>query len=445
VTDRVQPGGDQARKAGEQDAHRTAARPTRFAFELASPGWLLAAALSAGAGIVHLGLMPSAMDEWAVEGMAFAAVAWVQLVGGVLLTRRRPASLAQALVAADVVFLVAWTVSRTRGSPWGPHRDHPAAATAYDLLCVAMEVAFVLLAVHLSSRPPSSVPARAPRSRRGRLGLVGSAAGATLVLAVAGVAVASPGARTRAEDSHAGHGDHAAAHGDHMVDDKGLSTLLYDPRGPASEVALDPATQAALDRQLAPTRLLVERYPTVQAAEAAGYDRFGPFSPGIGAHYALTGPVLEGAGGSTGDDGLVTAEGVLKPLLVFAGTSSDSPLAGFLFLSIRGPGLGEPAGFVGSSDVWYRHEDLCLVERPDGVVEVPFGLRASATQAGCDEFGGQLSPWSYDMAHVWNVPGWESSLGLFGEVNPRLTCPDGTYYQLAVIEFDTRLSTCFNQ
>jgi hypothetical protein len=33
------------------------------------------------------------------------------------------------------------------------------------------------------------------------------------------------------------------------------------------------------------------------------------------------------------------------------------------------------------------------------------------------------------MVHVWSVPGWESSQGLFGEVNPALACPDGTYYQ----------------
>ncbi len=39
------------------------------------------------------------------------------------------------------------------------------------------------------------------------------------------------------------------------------------------------------------------------------------------------------------------------------------------------------------------------------------------------------------MVHVWSVPGWESSQGLFGEVNPALACPDGSYYQRPMKEW----------
>ena len=32
------------------------------------------------------------------------------------------------------------------------------------------------------------------------------------------------------------------------------------------------------------------------------------------------------------------------------------------------------------------------------------------------------------MVHVWTVPGYESPQGVFSELNPKMTCPDGTYF-----------------
>jgi hypothetical protein len=47
------------------------------------------------------------------------------------------------------------------------------------------------------------------------------------------------------------------------------------------------------------------------------------------------------------------------------------------------------------------------------------------------------------MVHVWSVPGWESQQGLFGEVNPALTCPDGTYCELPQEQWiDRPLNVC---
>jgi hypothetical protein len=47
--------------------------------------------------------------------------------------------------------------------------------------------------------------------------------------------------------------------------------------------------------------------------------------------------------------------------------------------------------------------------------------------------------------HVWSVPGWESQQGLFGEVNPALSCADGTYYQLPQEQWiDHPLNVCVN-
>src|SRR4029077_17305345 len=69
------------------------------------------------------------------------------------------------------------------------------------------------------------------------------------------------------------------------ADDKGWSQLLLGHAHPQGEVPLDAATQAELDRQLAITRELVPKYPTVAAATAAGFVRGGPYAPGLGVHY----------------------------------------------------------------------------------------------------------------------------------------------------------------
>jgi hypothetical protein len=89
----------------------------------------------------------------------------------------------------------------------------------------------------------------------------------------------------------------------------------------------------------------------------------------------------------------------------------------------------EPAGFAGGNDVWHYHEDLCLKFGGAKGIEVPYGLDNSATRQQCESVGGRLMKQTNWMVHVWSVPGWESRQGLFGEVNPALMCPDGSYYQ----------------
>lgn len=35
---------------------------------------------------------------------------------------------------------------------------------------------------------------------------------------------------------------------------------------------------------------------------------------------------------------------------------------------------------------------------------------------------------------MWTVPGYESSLGTFSDLNPKITCPDGTYHRIPTDE-----------
>ena len=206
------------------------------------------------------------------------------------------------------------------------------------------------------------------------------------------------------------------------TDDKGLGLLSNGHHAVmSSEQAVTPEDRTNLSRQITATIATAQRFPTVADALAAGYKRTGPYMPGIGAHYIhLTGQGLN-------PDGVMDESDLADPLaIVYAGTDPTSPITGFMYYSMSPK---EPAGFAGGNDVWHYHASLCLKYTPEGI-DVPYGLDRSATKKQCESVGGSLMTQTQWMVHVWSVPGWESRQGLFGEVNPALMCPDGSYYQL---------------
>jgi hypothetical protein len=85
-------------------------------------------------------------------------------------------------------------------------------------------------------------------------------------------------------------------------------------------------------------------------------------------------------------------------------------------LSYAVTGEDPPQGFTGPNDVWHVHPSLCIL---GGFVVGP----DQTPQEMCDSIGGSKgrtfgeSMW---MAHLWQVPGWESSWGLFSGENPAL-------------------------
>jgi hypothetical protein len=256
-----------------------------------------------------------------------------------------------------------------------------------------------------------------------------------VVVALTSAVIASPSARDHAAGEHGTHGtehDHGTAV---PVDDKGLSLLRNGhEHGAAAPVELGQATQVLLDGELEVTRTLIDRYPTVAVAEAAGYDRVGPFLPGLGAHFIPP--------DGTYVDGTMQEAELLSPLLVFDGTEPDARLAGFMYVAVN-QGT-EPEGFAGPNDHWHYHENVCLVDRPDGGFDTPFVADQDVTEAMCTTIGGRFAPLIQHMVHVWVVPGYESSEGLFSDINPALDCPDGTYYQVSWREMGTRDSACLN-
>ena len=116
---------------------------------------------------------------------------------------------------------------------------------------------------------------------------------------------------------------------------------------------LDAATRAQLLHQLSLTIDVIKKYPTVKDAEAAGYRRAGPFLPGLGTHYV---------GGKNNRSGTLTDDDILHPTtIIYDGTKSDSPIAGFMYMSVAmGPNAKEPDGFAGPNDHWHYHTGICL-------------------------------------------------------------------------------------
>jgi hypothetical protein len=413
------------------------APPAEPAVRSATGALLVLAALLLGAGLIHATMAPPHLGESAVEGAGFVVAAWLQvLLAAAVLVRPRRWVLG-AVVAVNAVLLVAWVVSRTAGLPVGAHPGHAATVSFVDGACAALEVAAVLLAGVLLLGTPV-------RLLRGG----GAALASLAAVVVATAAVASPSARDHASASHGehAHGDMAAAapHGHDgaagaagEADDAGFAALSnghQHERG--QDEPLSDEERVTLAGQLAATAALVEQFPTIAHAEAAGWRRAGPFSPGLGTHY-------RGPDFGLNPDGDMDPEDLSSPLLVFDGLGPDAPLAGFMYTAYGTE--SEPAGFAGPNDHWHYHESVCVVVGPGGAIDTPFGADLEGvTEEMCTDVGGSWIDNTGYMVHVWNVPGYESPDGMFTELNRKITCPDGGYDRIDIEDVGTRDSVCLN-
>lgn len=395
-------------------------------FALSSPGRWLLASLAASAGAVHFAMVPSHMESSTVEGVGFAVAGWIQIVTALLLVVRPSRGLLRFAMATSAVFVGVWAVSRTWGLPVGEHAGHPHDASFVDLVAVGLEIALIVLAGVWLSRP-------AWGSGWSRNAVVAWSVVPIAVVGLGTAAIASPSARNHAHGSHGVGADGSAAgvaadghvHGGATTvaaaDDKGLSKLHNGHQhSTAAEVDLDAATQTALSQQLNQFSALVTRYPNIAAAEAAGYRRAGPFSPGLGTHYGLMGKRVP-------EDIIQGVDGPMTPMLIFDGLAPDAPLAGFMVTSMVGSAENPPEGFVGPNDHWHTHSNVCIVFK-DGVIEAPLGADRTVSVSECAAVRGRLIAVTTSMVHVWTVPGYESPTGVFAEINPKITCPDGTYF-----------------
>ncbi len=248
----------------------------------------------------------------------------------------------------------------------------------------------------------------------------------------AATATNAPAAPAVADDDAAAHGEHDMDGMDEGMDhdaedagdDKGLSTLVNGHHAAMELTDLDAETQAVLDDQLAVTREVAAQYATVADATAAGYRRAGPFSPGLGTHFVLQN------GQGLNPDGVMDEADLRSPLsIIYTGHEPDDEIVGFMYYSMA----TEPDGFAGANDYWHYHTAVCLKQGADGGLDAPYGADGDVTEEQCNRVGGSLMNLTQYMVHVWTVPGYEVSDadgGVFAEVNPKVACSDGTYYQL---------------
>jgi hypothetical protein len=402
---------------------------------------VLLATLSFAAGAIHLVMAPSHAGESTIEGAGFLIAGWLQVGLAAALLLQSSRLLLRATVVLNLVLIGLWAVSRIWGLPFGAHAWHAEDVSAVDLTCVGIEAGLIVMSAALLARPGMARALDGTALFTGVLVPLG-------VVALASGVLLSPSARDHAAGSHGDHGmasghshDGATAAGHHEVteDDLGLSALENGHQHGSGEVDLDPRTQAALDDELAETQELIDRYPNIAAAEAAGYRRAGPFSPGLGTHYTN----YAGFAG-TNRDAFVGAHETLNPLLIFDGVGPKAPLAGFMYMVLGGTEGQPPEGFVGPNDHWHYHTNTCIVFR-NGEIEAPLGADSpDVTPELCNRYGGQLISNTGYMVHVWTVPGYESSQGVFSNINPAIACPDGTYYTMPIEEWGWSKSTCLD-
>lgn len=105
----------------------------------------VAAALSAVAALIHVGVCPEHFREGLVYGVFFAVSAGCQLGWSALVSVRFSRWLAPAGLAGNASIVLLWLVTRTVGIPLGPEAGEVERVGVLDLLCGACEIGVVVM------------------------------------------------------------------------------------------------------------------------------------------------------------------------------------------------------------------------------------------------------------------------------------------------------------
>jgi hypothetical protein len=403
--------------------------------------WFLAA-LSIGAGVIHFAVAGGHFDVAWWHGTFFAVVGWLQLSWAAAIIVRPDARLLGLAAIGNLGVIAVWFVSRVWGLPFGPEAGVAEPVTLADALATGLQAGIIVVSVSVLARPVIT-----QRVVRPSLGLASLGVTALAIAVVSTMALSpsfasdhhghgSTADAAHVDDDHA-HNDHGElAVGDHPPDDltahaggdhhdaddhdghtghtieaDGTSACEqsgyanegnagHGHRGPAPYTPLTPEEREVFAEQVRQANEVVETYPTVADAEAAGYRGITPYVPCIAAHYINNELLVNGEF----DPGA-------PEILLYDGTDPDSRIVGLSYLQFSDD---EPDGFAGSNDPWHVHEYLCL--GAGGVVG-----DESTSEEDCEARGGNLvdlgNLW---MMHMWNVSGWDSRWGLFSSEHPDL-------------------------
>jgi hypothetical protein len=163
-----------------------------------------------------------------------------------------------------------------------------------------------------------------------------------------------------------------------------------------------------LREQIMQVQQVALKYPTVEAAQAAGYVNTTSDVPYMGMHYLNFDLVRKGVFDPEHPMGLL-----------FSKVDSGAPkLVGVWFLIL--PGVGgngvtreiQPQGFASDLDLWHAHVGLCLVGTS--------GASEGETRESCEAKGGNFTADLRWMMHVWVAPGFDNPAGAFAYLNADL-------------------------
>jgi hypothetical protein len=341
--------------SGSDDAARLDAPPADASTLVVR---LALAALTAAAGVVHLVMVPQHAQESTLDGIMFLLAGWAQLGLAVALLAWPRRVVLQATAVVNLACVVAWTVSRTTGLPWGAHPGVKEAAGTVDQITTLFEALAVVVALAALIRPELL------RSLGDRAVLVGAAAVAAVVVA-ASVVLTSP------EAANHSHGDAADA------------TTPVDAR-------LASASQRC-DLGFNPASYWHE-------ATTAGYDTVtgGSLADSTAASAASTAAAAPAAGGHSHGAAPAASAAPAAPAAPRAVPSVDdgrgsADLDRVMALSTR-PGEGAEAGLVSTLARISDEDYEAWLARVSGTATHagPQHWKAMTDQAQCDELADEL-------------------------------------------------------
>ncbi len=115
-----------------------------IAYLRSHPGPSTFAILSFGAAAIHFAVSPEHFGEWVPFGVAFACLAWFQLLWAAAYLARPAPRWASAAVVVNAGVVIVWVWSRTIGLPIGPDPGATEPVGFADALSSAFEALLVL-------------------------------------------------------------------------------------------------------------------------------------------------------------------------------------------------------------------------------------------------------------------------------------------------------------
>ncbi len=352
----------------------------------------VAAAASLGSAGIHFAVMPEHWLEWVSAGLFFGVIAWLQVGWAVALLQTRNRLVAALGALGQLGIVGVWVLSRTVGLPLGPQAGEAEPVSFIDVLSTVLEIVAAASAALLFT----SVVRRT--MRRGFV--VGGTSALVLGVVVATTASLVPSvgghvhSHVAGETSLGGH-THTAVTGaiplgwvsgchTHTAAAAGAPVDPADighAPGNCTDAPVTTAQRAAAEKLVSDTTAVVTaKYPTLQAAEKAGYIVVNE-----------TGPLIHVGMPAWMHDGHMLDPTRVESL-VYAKFGAGSMLLGAMYVaeptSPQGPLIG------GALTSWHVHTNLC--------VNPTTGTALNPTGGTCPA-GSSIAP-TAQMLHVWTIP-----------------------------------------